>query len=96
MGYLLQFVASVYLFGPKTESSIRSALMDKQSSQEHSIVNESDAFNRVARPNSEAMQLHLVPPVRICTSYLYGLSTILKMMVLGRSVIVDHSVLQPD
>jgi hypothetical protein len=43
-----------------------SPLMDKQSSQEHSIIeNKGDAFRRLAKLNLAAMQLQLLPFVRI-------------------------------
>jgi hypothetical protein len=40
--------------------------MDNQSNQGHSIIeNKGDAFRRVVKPNLAAMQLQLLPSVRI-------------------------------
>jgi hypothetical protein len=66
--------------------------MDKQHSQEHSTETKSGAAsNQVVKPNLVPMQLQFLPYVRIDTPYLYRFVTLLKFMILGRGVTIDHS-----
>ncbi|KAK1603395.1 hypothetical protein QYE76_059178 [Lolium multiflorum] len=62
------------------------SLMDKQSSQEHSIIeNKGDAFRRLAKPNLAAMQLQLLPSdiLRDVLSLL-SLKEVVRMSILSR------------
>jgi hypothetical protein len=64
--------------------------MDNQSNQGHSIFeNKGDAFRRVVKPNLAAMQLQLLPSVRIEHALFSWIANSSKITILGTTMTVE-------